>query len=144
MSPAQEVKLEVLRDGDRTNFDVELGTFPSNQQLAELQEGKPTPDAKESGESMEGLGLSLAPAASQPGAGKDGVVITEIDPSSDAAEKGLKVGDVILQVAGQMVTSPKDVSTGVDAARKRGRTAVLMRVKSGDQERFVALTLKKV
>ncbi len=142
-SPGKEVKLEVLRDGDRDTVDVELGKFPSNEQLAELQEGKPVPDAKESGESLEGLGLTLAPAATQQGAGNEGVVITQIDPSSDAAEKGLKVGDVILQVAGQVVVAPNDVTKGIEAARSKGRTAVLMRVKSGDQQRFVALTLKK-
>ena len=58
------------------------------------------------GEQMKDLGLSLAPATKFPGAGEEGVVITEVDPASDAAEKGLKPGDVILQVAGVTVSDP--------------------------------------
>jgi serine protease Do len=78
------------------------------------------------------------------------VVITEVDPSSDAADKGLKPGDVILQVAGVTVSDPADVAEGVKKAMANAKTAsekdtvkVLMQVKSGDQTRFVALSLKK-
>ena len=44
------------------------------------------------------LGLTLMPART--GGATDGVVIAEVDPTSDAAEKGLKAGDVILEVSG--------------------------------------------
>ena len=97
---------------------------------------------------MKDLGLSLAPAAKIPGAGEEGVVITEVDPSSDAADKGLKPGDVILQVAGVDVSKPDDVAAGIKKAMEGTKTdkdtvKVLMQVKTGDQTRFVALSLKK-
>jgi serine protease Do len=97
---------------------------------------------------MKDLGLSLAPAAKFPGAGEEGVVITEVDPASDAADKGLKPGDVILQVAGVTVSEPADVAAGVKKAIDGAKTEkdsvkVLMQVKTGDQTRFVALSLKK-
>ena len=99
---------------------------------------------------MKDLGLSLAPAAKFPGAGDEGVVITEVDPSSDAADKGLKPGDVILEVAGVNVSDPSDVAEGVKKAMagakpttEKDTVKVLMQVKSGDQTRFVALSLKK-
>ena len=97
---------------------------------------------------MKDLGLSLAPAAKFPGAGDEGVVITEVDPASDAADKGLKPGDVILQVAGITVSEPSDVAAGVKKAMDGAKTEkdsvkVLMQVKTGDQTRFVALSLKK-
>jgi serine protease Do len=73
-----------------------------------------------------------------------------VDPSSDAAEKGLKSGDVILQVAGVSVSDPDDVAEGVKKAMAGAKTTtdkdtvkVLMQVKSGDEMRFVALSLKK-
>jgi serine protease Do len=123
---------------------MKLGTFPSGKKLAALEEDKPA----DTGEQMKNLGLSLAPATKFPGAGDEGVVITEVDPASDAADKGLKPGDVILQVAGVTVSSPSDVAAGVKKAIDGAKTdkdtvKVLMQVKSGDQTRFVALSLKK-
>src|SRR5262249_41742493 len=101
-----------------------------------------------SGQELKGLGLSLAPVGRFHGAGDKGVAITEVDPASDAADKGLKVGDVILQVAGLDVSEPSDVAAGVKKAlgsadTNKDTVKVLMQVKSGDQMRFVALSLKK-
>ena len=48
---------------------------------------------------------------------------------------------MILDIGGQAVSRPADVRAAVDAARKEGRKAVLMRVKSGEGTRFVALGL---
>ncbi len=98
---------------------------------------------------MKDLGLSLAPAAKFPGAGEEGVVITEVDPASDAADKGLKPGDVILQVAGVDVSEPvrcrrrRQESAGRRQTTDKDTVKVLMQVKTGDQTRFVALSLKK-
>ncbi|MGD9868980.1 MAG: Do family serine endopeptidase, partial [Hyphomicrobiales bacterium] len=143
--PGTKVQVTVIRDGDEKVLPVELGSFPGPKQLAELRDGKsPTPNApKSEAEALGDIGLTLAPASSVAGSGEEGVVITEVDPASNAAEKGLKAGDVILEVAGQSVSRPGDVSEGVKRAKDRGRGAVLMRVKSGDQQRFVAIPLKK-
>ncbi|MET0687933.1 MAG: Do family serine endopeptidase [Methyloceanibacter sp.] len=143
LTPNTDVKLAIVRYGEKKEVDMKLGTFPSGKKLASLEEDKP-----ETGQEMKDLGLSLAPAAKFPGAGEEGVVITEVDPASDAAEKGLKPGDVILQVAGVDVANPGDVAQGVkkamDGAKADKDTVkVLMQVKSGDQMRFVALSLKK-
>jgi serine protease Do len=89
---------------------------------------------------MDQLGLTVAPGA---GANKDGVIVTEVDTSSDAAQKGIKTGDVILEVGGLAVKNPEDLANGIKEATKLGRKAVLVRVKSGDQTRFVAVQLKK-
>ena len=72
-----------------------------------------------------------------------GVAIAEVDPSSDAAEKGLKPGDIILEVSGQQVAIPDDVVAGVKKAQDLKRSAVLLHVKSADQKRFVAVQLKE-
>jgi serine protease Do len=143
LHPDTDVKLSIVRYGEKRQVDMKLGTFPSSKKLAALEEDKP-----DTGEQMKDLGLSLAPAAKFPGAGDEGVVITEVDPSSDAADKGLKPGDVILQVAGITVSNPSDVQAGVKKAMDGAKTdkdtvKVLMQVKSGDQTRFVALSLKK-
>ncbi len=75
--------------------------------------------------------------------GKDGVTIMEVDPDSNAAEKGLKAGDVITEVSGSPVASPKDLIDGVKKAKDQGRTAVMLQVKSQDQTRFVPVQFSK-
>ena len=71
-----------------------------------------------------------------------GVVITSIDPASDAAEKGIRRGDVILSVNRQPVTSPAQVLAAVDAARRAGRSSVLLLVKRGQApEAFVGVDI---
>ena len=92
---------------------------------------------------MPKLGLTLAPADSVAGAGKDGVVVTEVDPKSAAADRGFKEGDVILEVGGKSVTSAGDVREAINAARDGNKNSVLMRVKSGGSSRFVAVPLAK-
>lgn len=144
LDPDSEVKLAIVRYGDKHIVDMKLGVFPSAKKLASLRDDKPA----DAGQEMKKLGLSLASATKFPGAGDEGVVITEVDPSSDAADKGLKPGDVILQVAGVTVSDPSDVAAGIKKAMDRAAAGkdtvkVLMQVKSGEQTRFVALTLKK-
>ena len=143
LHPDTDVKLSIVRYGEKREVAVKLGTFPNNTKMAALEPEKPS-----AGEEMKDLGLSLAPAAKFPGAGEEGVVITEVDPASDAADKGLKPGDVILQVAGVNVSEPADVAAGVKKAidgaqTEKNSVKVLMQVKTGDQTRFVALSLKK-
>jgi serine protease Do len=142
LHPNTNVKLSIVRYGDEHEVDMKLGTFPNGKKLAALEEDKP-----ETGMQLDNLGLSLAPAAKVPGAGEDGVVITEVDPKSDAADKGLKAGDIILQVAGETVSQPSDVAKGVkkamDKAKDKDKVNVLVQVKTGDQTRFVALSLQK-
>ncbi len=144
LDPETSVKLSIVRYGDTRQVDMMLGSFPSAKKLASLQKDEPADQS----EQMDKLGLSLAPAGTIPGAGEKGVIITEVDPASDAADKGLKPGDIILQVAGVDVSSPGDVTKGLKKASdavKGGKDTVkvLMQVKTGDQTRFVALSLKK-
>ncbi len=137
INPKAKIDVTVLRDGKKKVVPVTLGQFPSGKQLAALKSGKPP------AEEMGDLGLSLAPASQHRGAGDEGVVIIDVDPDGQAAEKGLRRGDVILEVAGVAVSDPKDVVEGVAKAKKRGRGAVHMLVRSGDRQRFVAIPLKK-
>ena len=71
----------------------------------------------------------------------DGVVILEVEETSQAAEKGLRPGDVILEVSQNAVRVPQDVVTRIESARDAGRRSILLLVRSGGSGRFVALTL---
>ncbi len=109
---------------------MKLGTFPSSKdELSKLEQSKPAPAGQTS---LAQLGLTLTPA--RQGTGKEGgVVIAEVEPGSDAAQKGLKSGDVILEVQGQPVTTADEVLAGVKKAAELGRKAVLLHVKSADK-----------
>src|SRR4029077_502950 len=117
-------------------------------QVPNTMEAKADTDNSDKGGATRGtdvprLSLTVAPANSVAGAGKDGVVVTEGDPKSAAAERGFKEGDVILEVAGKTVASAGDVRDAISAARNDSKNSVLMRVKSGGSSRFVALPLAK-
>jgi serine protease Do len=82
----------------------------------------------------------LAPA-DRVGANNTGVVVTGVDPSGTAAEHGFSTGDVILEVSGKQVSTPADVRKELASAHSEKKRAVLMRVKSGDNTKFVALPI---
>jgi serine protease Do len=142
LAPGTAVKLDVLHKGQDKIVNLTLGQLPNSV------EAKADSDNSDKGGATRGtdvpkLGLTVAPANSVAGAGKDGVVVTEVDPNSAAAERGFKEGDVILEVAGKNVTNAGDVREAINAARSDNKNSVLMRVKSGGSSRFVALPLAK-
>ena len=65
--------------------------------------------------------------------------ISDVDQDGMAAQKGLKVGDVILDAGGQKVMKPSDITSVIQTAKKDGRKAILLRVKNDQGTRFVAL-----
>jgi serine protease Do len=87
------------------------------------------------------LGLTLAPADEVAGSGGKGVVVTAVDPDGPAAEHGVRIGDVILDVGGKSVGNPSEVRGALSEAKSQGKQDVLMRVKTADAMRFVALHL---
>jgi len=87
------------------------------------------------------LGLSVAPASDVAGAGSKGVVITAVDPDGPAAERGLKSGDVILDVGGKNVGNVSELRSALSEAKSGGKKDVLMRIKTADNTHFVAVPI---
>ena len=70
------------------------------------------------------------------------MIVTAVDPNSDAGEKGLQPRDLVVSVNNQPVTTPAQVVAAVDAARKAGRSSVLLLVKRGNApEAFVGIDI---
>jgi serine protease Do len=132
MAPGATVKLGVVRAGAEKTLSLTLGELP-NQREARA-DAKEQPEKKTSNEPR--LGLSLTPGGSEPG-----VVVADVDPSGPAADFGFKPGDVILEVGGQTVATPAEVGKALGKARDDGKRSVLMRVKSEQGTRFVAIPL---
>jgi serine protease Do len=134
LAPKTSVKLTILHNGSEKTVTLTLGELPNNK---EARADTVTPD--NSTADLAKLGLTLAPAARVAGAGSQGVVVTGIDSSGVAADHGFSTGDVILEVAGKSVSTPSEVRSVIASARTEGKRTVLLRVKSGDNTRFVAL-----
>jgi serine protease Do len=138
MAPGTTVTLELIHQGQQKTVTLTLGTLP-NQKVAAAE-----PDQNQQHDSdidVPKLGFSLAPAGKVAGAETNGVVVTAVAEGGVAADHGLQVGDVILDIGGKPVSTPADVSQGLSDARKDGKHTVLFRVKSGGDTKFVALPL---
>ena len=135
MAPKASVKLTVLHKGSEKAVTLTLGELPN------AKEARANSGDGDSSADLGKLGLTLAPAARVSGSGSEGVVVTGVDSNGIAADHGFSTGDVILEVAGKSVSTPADVRDVVSSARTDGKRSVLMRVKKGDNTRFVALPL---
>ncbi|MBY0611540.1 MAG: Do family serine endopeptidase [Beijerinckiaceae bacterium] len=132
--PGEKVKLTYVRKGETRTASLALGQ-QSNEKTASLETSSKNDAAV--------LGVQLAPAGQVPGGGDKGVVVLHVDPEGLAAKQGLSDGDVILEVAGNEVSSPADVKAGIASAKHDGKKAVLMRVKTAEGQRFVAIVFAK-
>jgi serine protease Do len=130
-APDTEVELGIARKGTSSTVRVKLGTVPGEGAAA------PAAPAPAAASPASRLGFALAPAP----VGKTGVLVERVEPDSEAARKGLLAGDLIGEVGGEAVSSPRDVEFEIDKARKAGRTQVLLGVRTGEQGRFVALPI---
>jgi serine protease Do len=134
--PKKTVSLTLMRDGKEQKIDVTLGVMPSDGLLASADATSP----EASDDATTGLAkLGLELEAAQGG----GVKIVSVAPDSAAADRGLEAGDVIVDAAGKQVSQPAEVAAAFDGAKSAGRKAVLLRVKSNQSVRFVALPVKK-
>ena len=136
LAPKSSVKLSVLHKGTEKTLTLTLGEMPKTQ---EANASSGNNEQEHDSVDLAKLGLTLAPASRVAGAGAEGVVVTGVDSSGVAADHGFSTGDVILEVAGKSVSTPADVRKTIASARTDGKRTVLLRVKSGDNTRFVAL-----
>jgi serine protease Do len=137
MAPGTKINLTLLHEGTEKSLSLTLGQLPNQKEASNT----PQEDNGAASAAIGKLGLTLAPADRVQGAGKHGVVVTGVDTSGVAAEHGFSTGDVILEVGGKEVSTPGDVRNAIGTARHEGRKNVLMRVKAGDNTRFVALPI---
>ncbi len=131
VQPGKTVPMEIMRGGKPMTLDVAIGTMPGQTDAS----AKPGQPAQNESSALAALGLKLQSAPDG-----TGVAITDVDPDSVASQRGLQPGDVILEVAGTQVNNPADVK---DAIAKVAANRVLLLVKSGDGQRFVALPKDK-
>jgi serine protease Do len=138
MMPGTSVKLTVWRKGEEKSMAVTLGELPKER---EARVATPATDA--SATDAPKLGLMLAPAGQVAGSGSEGLVVTAVEPGSLASGHGVRTGDVILEVAGKKVATPADVRNAVRDAHKDGKRTVLMRLKTDETTKFIAVQIAR-
>jgi serine protease Do len=146
-SIGKAVPVVIWRDGKEQTITATVGELPDDPKKAAAVT---TPDKPAPAKTVElaGLGLKLGAITSetrdkfQIGKDQKGVVITEVTPGTPAADKGLKAGDVIVEVQQEEVSSPSDVQDRVERVRKTARQTVLMLIQTSDGLRYVPLPLK--
>lgn len=134
-SIGKTVPVVVWRKGQRVTIDVKLGELDDVQLAAETTGPVESSETGSIGE----LGLSLAQLSPslreqfQLDENTEGVVITEVTENSSAAEKGLRPGDVIVEVDQEEVSSPDQVAEQVQRAKDEGyRVVTLLVFRQGD------------
>lgn len=137
MSPGNTVKVALLRKGSEKTVNMTLGELPNVREAR----ASARPEDRQGG--LPRYGMQLAPSGTVAGASGDGVVVTEVAPNSLAADVGIKAGDVILDVAGAAVKDPAEVRKALASAQDGGKRTVLIRVKTGEGTRFVAMPLNR-
>ncbi len=139
----KEVPVEVLREGGTESLTVVLGRRETSEAVAFPASTEQEPD----GEEADVLGLTLSQITpeltEQFGLDlEEGLVITGINPDSEAASKGLLEGDVITEANRNAITNVGDLEAQIEAATEAGRKSILLLVRRGGDPRFVALVLE--
>src|SRR6266403_124102 len=144
----KEVEVVVIRKGQEETRKVTLGRLEDGEKAVQAA-AKTQAEPAEKPVTQKALGLDLATLSKDLRTRykiKDsvkGVIITNVDGTSDAAEKRLSPGEVIVEVAQEAVSSAADVKKRVDQLKKDGKKSILLLVANSDGElRFVALSVQ--
>jgi serine protease Do len=155
--PGDMIHLDVFRAGRERTIDIRSGTRPSVAELA--QNGGQGPDDDDQGApggpkapapGAPVLGMQIAPLNpltrgqfNVPDSVKGGVVVQSVKGTSDAGDKGLQRGDVIVQAGDRQVASAGDLSAAVADWKKAGRSSIPLGVRrAGGTTAFVAIKIE--
>ena len=139
------VDVIIFRDGKSKTIKVTLG----RREAAEKEKIVPTAKVPEKIKETEELGMKLLTINSETRTqlnlpeDLNGVAVLDVAETSDAFEKGIRAGDVIVEAGRTKVTDVNDISDIFGNAISSGRKSILLLVKRGDNSRFVGLSLSK-
>ncbi len=141
----QTVDVLVFRDGAETTLKVKVGLLEDTTLAA--ASGAPDDQAEPPADDKAVLGMTVSVVTDalreqlSLDRETEGIVVTAIDDGSDAFAKGMREGDVIVEVGQEAVSTPKEMQDRIDAAESAGRNSILLLVRRDGQPRFVALNL---
>ncbi len=129
--PGNKAEIGLWRAGKAETVTLKIGTLPDLEKKA--SKSRITPNERTE---LGDTGLTLEEI-------DGGLVVTAVDPDSDAADRGINEGDVIVTVNSEPVSSVSDVEDAIASAEKAGRKAVLFQIQRDNNNRFVALPVAR-
>ncbi len=147
----KDVKVVIWRQGKRVATEITVGELEEAEEQGLIASRNSSRDGKNNSSkdrTLKKLGLTLAAMTDKNRADYglseelEGVLITAVENDGPAAEKGVRAGDVIIEVSQSEVSSPSEVSEFVNEARASGRRSVLMLIDRKGELRFVAMRLE--
>jgi len=145
----KDVDLVIVRGGKEETKKVRLGRLEDGEKVAARDAGKDKPESTGPA-SQSALGLELSRLTEELRARfqikdtvKSGVLITSVDPSSNAAEKRLQPGEILLEVNQEPVSDPVEAVKKIKALKEAGKKTALLIVANGAGDaHFVALPVE--
>ncbi|MCE9522526.1 MAG: Do family serine endopeptidase [Alphaproteobacteria bacterium] len=147
----QTAAFTVWRDNKETSFNVTIAKRPGEDRVAgniAPKGGKDSAKAESADVADLGLGLAtITPAVRSEYelSPKDtGLLITEVDPESDAAERGLRPGDRIIAIGGDEVKSVEEIKAAISSAKSQKRGSILLFIETQrGQKAYIPLKFNK-
>ena len=139
------VRVIIFRDGKTKTIKVTLG----RREAAEKEKLVPVTKAPEKIKETEKFGMKLLTINSESRIqlnlpeDLEGVAVLDVSDTSDAFEKGIRAGDVIVEAGRTKIADVSDISKIFEDATEAGRKSILLLVLRGDNSRFVGLSLSE-
>jgi serine protease Do len=141
------VDVVLWRDGSKHVVTVKVGALDEGEEkMAARASAK---EGKGASEDIDDLGLTVAVIDDKLrerfdiDADTTGVVVTEVDASGNAAAKGVRAGDVIVEVSQEPVSTPADLLDKIEEAAKAERKSLLLLIEGNAGVRWVAVRIGK-
>jgi serine protease Do len=130
IEPGKTVSLEIYRDGKKLSVDVKVEPQPKEMTGVGIEPAPEVGTVEKFGLKVSGATRELAQKYGYKEAPK-GVIITEVNPRSDAAERGLQEGQTVLQAGGKDIATPEDFGKALSAKDAAGGVRLLVTDNSG-------------
>ncbi len=151
-APGDSVDMTVVRDGKHVTLKIEVGLL-QDEKVAEASasgsESQPDSNAPPAADAAQMFGLSLGAITDEArktfsiDGSVEGVLVTGVEPGSEADDKSVKPGEVIVQVSQTDVAKPEEVVAKIESLKAEGRRTVMLLVSGADKKlRFVSLRIE--
>jgi serine protease Do len=144
----REVDVIVWRDGEKITLQVSVGQLDDDK-IASANGDDNEPNGSSKVVDIDTLGMSVAAINDDVRERFDlaedshGVIVVAVENGGQAAEKGMRPGDLIIEVSKKTINKPSEIQDRIKEARKAGRKSILLLVEAQAGLRYVGLNISK-